>query len=366
MRRACLIILIIIASAGCEEKPEVTQKEVVRGLTTEEVKLKEVEDYIEIPGTIRAKTVSRVASRVMGTVTAVRVKDGDTVKEGDILVTIDDRELKEALKFAEASLSEALSNMEAASQRRELAEKTFARYRNLYEEKAISLQEMDEITAQRNVAHQQWQAARSAAERARANVAQARVALSYARVTSPVSGVVSNKEVEEGSFVLAGQKLLDVEDTTNFEVEFYADEKLLPAVSKGTGIDVILPSINTKTHGVVTEIVPSIDPQTRSFLVKASLGETGLKTGMYGRVLLHYGRRWALVVPPDSIVRRGQLTGVFVEDESGRLTFRLVRTGKDYKEGVEVISGLKDGERIVVEGTEKAIDGAYIDKSVSD
>jgi RND family efflux transporter MFP subunit len=357
---------MIVAMAGCSERSEVTQVEVVRDLATEEVQLKEVEDYIEISGTTKAKTVSKVASRIMGTVTTVRVKEGDAVKEGDILITIDERELRETLRLAEAALSEALNNMEAARQRRELAEKTFARYKSLYDEKAISLQEMDEITAQRNVARQQWLALSAAAERARANVAQAKVTLSYARITSPVSGIVSNKRVEEGSLVLPGQRLLDIEDTKSFEVEFYVDENLAPIVHTGMGIKVILPSINATAEGVVTEIVPSIDPQTRTFLVKASIDETRLKTGMYAKVLLPSGRRWALVVPPDSIVRRGQLTGVFVEDAGRRLTFRLIRTGKNYKDGVEVISGLKDGERIVVKGTERAIDGAYIEKSESD
>jgi multidrug efflux pump subunit AcrA (membrane-fusion protein) len=106
--------------------------------------------------------------------------------------------------------------------------------------------------------------------------------------------------------------------------------------------------------------VPSVDPLSRTFLVKVEIKDQSLKTGLYGRALLPKGEKEKILVPRMAIVEKGQLIGVYAVDDNGVITYRLVRTGKVYGENVEVLSGLKGGERIVVDGIEKVVDGGVV------
>ena len=86
----------------------------------------------------------------------------------------------------------------------------------------------------------------------------------------------------------------------------------------------------------------------------------GLKSGLFARVRLPRGEREAILVPKEAVVERGQLTGVFAVDPRGIVTYRLVRTGKAFEGGIEVLSGLQAGDRIITAGLEKAVDGGQI------
>jgi len=114
--------------------------------------------------------------------------------------------------------------------------------------------------------------------------------------------------------------------------------------------------------GKVDEIVPAADPRSRTQLVKISLeSRSGLRTGAFGRALFTVGEREALLVPTAALVVRGQLTGVFVIGEGNVARYRLVTTGAAFEGGVEILSGLGAGERIVVSGAERVLDGSRVE-----
>ena len=113
---------------------------------------------------------------------------------------------------------------------------------------------------------------------------------------------------------------------------------------------------------LMDEIVPASDPGSRTQLVKISLdSRPGLRTGTFGRALFTIGEREALLVPAAALVRRGQLVGVFVLDEKNVARYRLVTTGATFPGGVEILSGLGAGEKIVVAGAERVIDGSRVE-----
>ena len=112
--------------------------------------------------------------------------------------------------------------------------------------------------------------------------------------------------------------------------------------------------------GRVTRVVSAIDPATRTFLVEAALKGTSLRSGVYGKVLIPGGTREAILVPTSAVVEKGRLTGVYVVDENGIVNYRLIRKGETYDTGAEILSGLKNGERIIVTGTERAVDGGIL------
>jgi RND family efflux transporter MFP subunit len=356
MKMGIYTVLIIVMTgsvvAGCGDKvkPGVheVKREHVTGIISEVLKTSEVDEYFETTGTVRAKNISIIASRMMGTVTSLRVKEGDRVGAGQLLIAIDDSDVAQRVKAAEKGL-------EGAKQHQFLSDITYQRYKKLYDEKALAGQELDQIETQKKVADIEY-------ERAKAMLAEARIYQGFTRITSPVSGVVTEKKIESGSMAVPGMALLTVEDNSSFRVDVNADEKLAGRLNIGMAVSVFIESLNRELAGKVSEIVPSIDPMTRSFLVKIAVSDKDLKNGSYARVSIPVGSKQSLLVPKKAVVEKGQLTGVYAVDNNFVIAYRLVREGKSYGDRVEILSGLKPGDTVIVDGVEKAVDGGMISK----
>ena len=171
----------------------------------------------------------------MGAVTSVRVKEGDKVTAGDILMTIDNSDTAQRVTAAEAAFKEAQSARQAAAAQRSLAEVTYRRFKNLYDEKVISRQEFDQIEMQKKVSDTEFNRMSQGVERARANLEEARVYHGFTQVKAPISGIVTEKKIEAGSLATPGMPLYTVEDTSQFKIEAAIDEGLMKKVSPGNG-----------------------------------------------------------------------------------------------------------------------------------
>lgn len=343
---------MFVVMTGCRDKvkPGVheVQREKVTGVSLEEIRPAEVAEYFETSGTVRAKTISVIASRTMGTVTSLRVKEGDRVGAGQLLLTIDDRDVAQRVKAAEKGL-------EAARQHRSLSDITYQRYKKLYDEKALAGQELDQIATQQKVSDIEY-------ERAKAMVDEVRIYQGFTRITSPASGVVTEKKIEVGSMAVPGTPVLTVEDNSAYRVEVNADEKLADTVKTGMEVAVFIEALNKELAGRVTEVVPSINPLSRSFLVKIAVSGKDLKNGHYAKVSIPIGKKQALLVLKKAVIEKGQLTGVYTVDKNSVIAYRLVRKGKSYGDRVEILSGLNPGDAVIVDGVEKAVDGGMVSK----
>jgi multidrug efflux pump subunit AcrA (membrane-fusion protein) len=112
--------------------------------------------------------------------------------------------------------------------------------------------------------------------------------------------------------------------------------------------------------GKVREVVPSVDPASRTFLVKVGLEGQDLRPGLFVRVMVPLGKKQVIVVPEKAVVRRGELTGVYTVEAGGLVTYRLIRTGRAYPGGLEVLSGLSPGEKIITDRVDRAQDGGVL------
>jgi RND family efflux transporter MFP subunit len=371
-RRRPLPLFFLIAAAtlsliGCGDRVAPGSAEVKRqtisGVSIAALAPTSVDEFIEAAGTIRAAKTSYVASRLMGTVTSLLAKEGDTVENGQLLLTIDDRDVVQKVRAAEAGHREAIKALESAKQNRELTEITYRRYKTMYEEKAISQQEMDQFETQKKVASWEYERVQEMVNRASAGLSEAKIYLDFTRVTSPLKGLVTEKKIEAGSMAVPGMPLLTVENTAAYHAEITVDESLSGNIRPGMPVMVSIEAINRRLTGQVTEILPAIDPQSRSFTVKVSVSGPGLRSGLYTKVKIARGKKEAILAPKAAIVEKGQLTGVYAVDSQGIVTYRLVRTGKEYDGNWEILSGLKPNDRIIVQGVEKAVDGGIIENT---
>ncbi|MEO1784648.1 efflux RND transporter periplasmic adaptor subunit [Thermodesulfobium sp. 4217-1] len=341
-----LSLLAIFLISGCSSnQPKKIESKTIEGVKLQTVNQGDLPNYLEATGTVKAKIISVITSKVMGTITSVNVKDGDSVSEGQVLLTVYDQDASERVRQAEKNLDAARLNMS-------LSNATYMRYRALYDEKALSQQEMDQIITEKELAKANY-------ERAVAAVGEAKVMRSFYTVTSPISGIVSSKKVDVGTTAMPGMPLLNVENTSSFELDANVDSKYSQDLKVGSNVGVKVESL-PEIQGKISEIVPSVDPMSRSFVVKIELGSGNLRSGMYGKAYFNIGTKKAISIPESALVRKGGLVGVYVVDDKGLVSYRMVKLGEKYGKNVEILSGLSNGEKIIVEGTENAFDGAIV------
>ena len=398
MKRISLIasVVFLLVVTSCAKKPESTQSgPIVQGAQIETVKTSSVDDYYEAVGTVRAKTSSVVAARIMGNITSVRVREGDRVRAGQTVIEIENRDAPVQIQKAQAgvrestdALDEAGRNIRAAESARDaaranesLASSTFNRYQTLFNRQSVSPQEFDEVRTKLEVAKAEsqrsegmLQAAKARQnqtfgriDQAKADVSNARIYAGYSRLTSPINGIVVARHFDVGSMATPGAPLLTIENDANYQLEVSAEESQLGRIHLGDQARVTIEALgNQQLTCSVVEIVPAADPNSRSYTVKLSLPNISgqqLRSGIYGKARFVSGARNVLSVPQKAITQNGQLVSVFVVDQSGTARMRLIKTGEKIGERMEVLSGLNDGEQIVSEVFAQLKDGTRVRQS---
>ena len=342
------LLLLTCLTPGCKGQPEksTVKRPEITGVTVTVISSTPIDSVYETTGTVRSDLVSLVASRAMGAVTSLLVREGDSVKAGQLLLTIDDRDAAERLRAARMAL-------ESAKQNTELSERTWQRYKNLYEAKALTRQEMDQIETRKNVAEADYQRAKAMADEAKAYQ-------SFTRVTAPVAGRVTEKRIDVGSMANPGMPLLVIEGGGNSYIEASIDAGMGDKIKTGLDVRAIIETIDRPVHGTIREVLPAVDPLSRTFIIKVGFKDLRPRSGLFARIRIPVGKQDAVTVPDQAIIQKGQLTGVYAVDPQGIVTYRLVRTGVASAGYTEILSGLGPGDRIVAAGTELVIDGGII------
>lgn len=346
---AAMLAVILACASGCPDRGKEAKESLpfVRGLTLETVRPVSVPERFEVSGTVKAKKYAPIAARISGTVSVVHAKEGDRVRQGSLLMTIDAREALAGAAGAEHATAEALA-------RKKLADVTYERFSRLFEEQAVTRQELDTRRAERDMADRALARAREASRAASA-------VAGYTRITAPISGVVTSKSVDPGATVFPGMPLMTVEEEGQYRLEVAVPESLLGRVSAGASVPVVLDGGADNAVGRVVEIVPKVDPVSRTFPVKLDIPSTGALSGRFGRAMLPVGEKRGILVPKTAVVERGQLTFVWTVDNGNIARMRLVKPGTSQGVRIEILAGLSAGERIVVGGVEKVTDGAKVE-----
>jgi RND family efflux transporter MFP subunit len=293
-------------------------------------------------GYVEAVRQSVIAAQVSGRVTALAVKAGDAVKSGQILVRIDERAATQQAAASEAQVAAAQAQLDAAR-------KEYERSQRLHQKQYISQAAMDQAEAQ----------FKSNQAQANAQLAQARAATaetSFHTLRAPYNGIVASVATEIGDMALPGKSLLNVYDPTALRVIAELPESYAVAFKTGAPVKIEFPgapeNLRWQTPLSIT-VLPTADPASHTIQVRLNLppGAGKLAPGTFVRAHLPLaGQRTSIpTIPVRAVIRRTELNAVYVADTKGRFQLRQVRLGRIAGDRIEVLAGLRAGERIALD-----------------
>jgi membrane fusion protein, multidrug efflux system len=306
-------------------------------VTTVPVRNERVSQKLEALGTARANESVDISSKTSNIVTAVRFRDGERVRQGQVLVQLDDAAARADVAAAQATLTE--------------SESQFNRSRELLSTQALSKSSYEQLEATVK------------ANRARLNAATAR--LEDTVIRAPFSGRVGLRRVSVGTLISPGDVITTLDDTGVIKLDFSVPENFLATLREGLSVRATAPAFPGRSFtGKVGSIDSRVDVNTRSVTVRALLAneDGALKPGMFLNVSLSNDEREAMVIPEEALTPDAERQYVFVVSE-GKAIRREVRIGSRRPGSVEVLAGLTPGENVVVEGTQKIRDGVPVKAS---
>lgn len=338
---ALMVLLMMWMSGSFHEKiepiEEITGKTIPIPSNAEFAPVRQLErqTHEQAVGTVEAATRTTIAAKILAGIEEITVSAGNTVKKGELLVRLDDRDLQSGLSqarqgaaAAEAALNEALSK--------------YNRNKQLLANNSISDSQFEQIEA----AYKSAEANKKKADKA---VELAEVGLSYSEITSPVDGRVVERFAEPGDLASPGRPLMSIYDPNVLRIEAPVREDLGALLKIGDPLTVKIDALDITVEGKVDEIVPQAEAATRSFLVKVGIPkQEGLYTGMFGRIIIPTDVRKFYCISEAAVENVGQLEFAYVK-KGNHLERRLIRTGERGEEGKkELLSGLDIGEEVML------------------
>ncbi len=347
--------LLFLSSCGSETKQKAATPEAVIAETSV-AEMTTVPKSYQFTGTVEGERRINLSTKVMGRITELPFEPGDAVAKGEVLLKIKNDNIVAQRDQVEANLVEA----EAALQN---TETNYNRIKSLHKDSSATQKELDDITTRLNSAEARVQALKS-------KLAEIQDLIEYSVIESPIDGFVVQKRVNQGDLASPGQPLLTVEETADLKVIVSVPAAQIDLFSAGDTLDLYIGAARKTFNGIVRSVNPSADARSHQYEVKVSIpGEmttgTGVKPGMFADVILKKGEESLLTVPVSALVTRGQLTGLYTLNEDDELLLRWVKTGQKVNQDVEILSGLKPGERFVMAGNGKFREGQQVTVQLS-
>jgi len=351
-----LLVVFLVFFGGCNNTDSKNAREVSQPetqVTVTSAKKGDIAEILSLTGTLIPFQEVRVTSKIPGKVQKVLVDVGSRVKPGNTLIQLEQRELALAVDQAEAGLAKAKANLE-------ICKTTFNRLDNLLKDKAISKMKYDDAKARLDIARAQvWQA--------RVAVASAKEQLQNTTIISSIDGIVTKKNVEIGEVVsppiMPGKALLDVVDMRHLKTTVNVSENRVKEVHISQETIITVDGFRGEFFpGKVSKISPVVNPRSRTFEVEVLISnpENKLKPGMFARVQLVIAKRTYVVKVPLEAVTQGEKGRVIFLAANGVARASDVKLGISDGVDVEVISGVTEGDKVIVQGNVGLKDGARI------
>lgn len=350
-------IALAIAAAGCsshEKKLNEADKPVT--VTTNKTAASDTGSFINASGKLVAKNTANVSTRMMGYITGLHVQVGQQVAQGQLVVSVNNTDMVAKSGQVTAQIAQAQANLNSAK-------KDFDRFQNLYNLQSATAKELDDMRTRYEMA----KAGLTAVQQMKNEVS---AQFSYANITAPISGVVTQTFIKQGDMANPGMPLLTIEAPSQLQATVMVSEYDIAKIKKGMPVQVNLKSTGEVTPGVVSEISLSATNTGGQYVVKVNLTKSvkTLLPGMFVNVQFPVTRQQnnsgtnssIVTVPKSSLIHNGQLTGVYTISNTNTAVLRWVRTGNTYGEEVEILSGLSANETYIVSASGKLYNGVKV------
>ena len=347
------LFVLLFASCNGDKKTVITQEPaipvIVSGISSDDNS-----PFVTASGKIEAENSANLSTRMMGYVTKIHVQVGQKVGAGQLLVSINNTDLKAKKAQVDASILQATTGYNNAK-------KDYDRFVNLFKQQSASQKELDDMTSR-------YEMAKAGLEGAKQMRNEVMAQISYSNITAPFSGVVTNTFVKEGDMANPGMPLVSVEGASKLQVTAMVSENDIAAIKKGMPVNVLVKSSNTNLTGKVNEVSLSAKNTGGQYLVKIDLDKTdsSVLSGMFVNVQFPVENKTQTVqtgkilVPQSALVQQGQLTGIYTIGTGNVAILRWLRTGKTFGTQVEVLSGLSANEQYIVLAEGKLYNGALV------
>jgi len=322
-----------------------------------------IQSEITVVGNLIGQATVSVAPRAAGRVETVTVQLGDRVSRGQRLAKIEDFDIQEQVKQAEAAqlVSEATIRQRDADLK--LAQTNAERSRSLFERQLLPKQTLDDNEARYQSAVASLDLARAQSSQSKARLDELRINLGNTIISSPVNGFVSKRSVDPGAFVSQNVPVVEVVDISTVRLVANVVEKDLKELKTGNSTRVEVDAYPGEAFvGRIARVSPVLDPATRTAPIEIEIPNAAarLKPGMYARVSVTTStKKEALVIPANAVADLGGRRGVFVPlNESA--VFRAIDLGTEQRDLVEVLGGLNEGDTVITTGSSALRDGDRI------
>lgn len=323
----CIVLAVLSFAAGAAAP-----------LATTVVRYAQVDQTYAAEATVEAVRQSTVSAQIAGRIVDVRFDAGDYVEKGQVLVRIDEREVAQAVAGRQAEVASARATLENARA-------NYERTRQLYTQKFVSQAALDKAQAE-------YRAAQAQAAANVAGAGQAQTLRSYTNIVAPYSGVVAERHVQLGEMATPGMPLMTGFDPRDLRVVASIPQYKLTQIKSAGRAAIEFPALNRWINATSIQVLPAIDEKTRVFQVRLELPENlrDVYPGMFARAHFVIGRTQKLAIPASAVVRRSEVTAVYVVTPGKQIRLRQIRVGETAAGGtVEVLAGLTPGEVIALD-----------------
>ena len=328
---AALSLLPLLAACGSGQNQAVQEDESLPVVVVKQVSARNVVQKETYTSTVEPNVKNNIAPQTAMRIKSIRVEVGDFVSKGQVVATMD------AVSLDQVKLQYKNDSTE------------YVRLKGLYEVGGLSKSDLDAIELSYKVRTKNYE-----------NM------LANTELRSPISGVISARNYDVGDMYTMGQPIYTVQEISPVKLLVAVSERDYTRVKKGGAVSINVDAFpGAEFSGTITRLYPTVDPTTHTFLVEVQVPnkDRKLRPGMFARVTLVFGVNHSVVVPDLAVVRQ-QGAGdryIYVLEPDGTVSFRHVTLGVRLGSEYEVLEGVKDGEKVVVEGQLRIKDGAQVE-----
>jgi membrane fusion protein (multidrug efflux system) len=366
---AAVLLITVVLLTGCSESNTSGESEDGRRVSvqTAVVQTGSITEYLEVAGTTAPRERAKLGAKVDGTISEITVDEGDEIRKGQLLLSLDPVDFQLEIDRAAAALKTAQAELEQAQEDYELKGFDWKRISSLYERRVIAKHRYDGMKASYHMAKAAVDAARAQVEQRKAELGLAEKRYADSRVLAPFDAVVTKKMLHAGEISSVygyNWEALEVMDLSYIKIECDIAEKWLTRISPGMSTLIKVDAFpGEKFQGTITTMTPLVDPQQRTFKVKIVIpnGNNKFTAGMFARIKIALeNRQGTIIVPIDDILQTPDGHFIFLVQD-GKARWRQIELGIVEEKKAEVVSGLQPGDVVVTAGSHGLQDGTPVE-----